>query len=269
MQSIELTAKSVEEATAQAAEKLGVSADQLTVTVLEQMKGLFGRSNVRVRAEVIGGAAPAAPAAGEAPAAEEKAAKPARGGRGKKKEEAPAAEAAATPVEEEAPVAAAAASEEASEVVATQADADRIITLVNDLLAAGSLEAHVSASGFNGKYVNLQAEGKDVGHLVGKNGEVLNQLQYLINVMITQQFKNGVRITLDGNDYRTRREEQLTAYATKIAEQVVRRGEEAVLDALPAFERRVIHKALQEIKGIKTYSEGEEPARRVVIAPAE
>lgn len=265
MQSIEITAKTVEEATAQAAEKLGVSADQITVTVLEQVKGLFGRSNVRVRAESSAVAAPAATPA-DAPAAEEKPAKPARGGRGKKKEDAPAAEAAPADVAAEVPTASA---DEVSEVVATQADADRIIALVNDLLASGSLDARVSATGFNGKYVNLQAEGKDVGHLVGKNGEVLNQLQYLINVMITQQFKNGVRITLDGNDYRTKREEQLTAYATKIAEQVVRRGEEAVLDALPAFERRVIHKALQEIKGIKTYSEGEEPARRVVIAPAE
>ena len=57
--------------------------------------------------------------------------------------------------------------------------------------------------------------------------------------------------------------------ATQIAEQVVARGEEAVLDALPAFERRVIHQILADFEGVQTYSEGEEPNRRVVIAPIE
>ena len=71
------------------------------------------------------------------------------------------------------------------------------------------------------------------------------------------------------NDYRKRREDALTNLATKIAEQVLERQEEAVLDALPAFERRIVHKALSTIGGIATYSEGEEPNRRVVIAPAE
>jgi hypothetical protein len=78
----------------------------------------------------------------------------------------------------------------------------------------------------------------------------------------------GIRATLDGNDYRRRREEALTQLASKIAAQVLDRGEEAVLDALPAFERRIVHKALSEIDGVTTYSEGEEPNRRVVIVPS-
>ena len=118
-----------------------------------------------------------------------------------------------------------------------------------------------------GKYINLSIDGKEAGYLVGKNGEVLNSLQYLINLIAKQQLGNGVRVTLDGNDYRKKRAESLTALAEKIADKVKERGEEAVLEALPAFERRVIHKALQEIEGVTTYSEGEEPDRRVVIAP--
>jgi spoIIIJ-associated protein len=78
-----------------------------------------------------------------------------------------------------------------------------------------------------------------------------------------------VRVTLDGNDFRRRREDQLTKLAQSIADQVAKRGEEAVLDALPAFERRIVHKALSEYGGVQTYSEGEEPNRRVVIAPAD
>jgi spoIIIJ-associated protein len=73
---------------------------------------------------------------------------------------------------------------------------------------------------------------------------------------------------VEGDNYRERRAEMLTNMARQIAEQVVERGEEAVLDALPAFERRVIHQALVDIEGINTYSEGEEPNRCVVIAPA-
>jgi spoIIIJ-associated protein len=86
--------------------------------------------------------------------------------------------------------------------------------------------------------------------------------------MANRKIGNGVRVTLDGNDYRLRREQTLTKLAESIAEQVLARGEEAVLDALPAFERRIVHRALGEISGISTYSEGEEPNRRVVIAPA-
>jgi spoIIIJ-associated protein len=92
-------------------------------------------------------------------------------------------------------------------------------------------------------------------------------MQYLVNIIAGRRFDNGVRATLDGNDYRRRREEALTLLATKIADQVKSRGEEAVLDALPAFERRIVHKALSTYEGISTYSEGEEPNRRVVIAP--
>jgi spoIIIJ-associated protein len=97
---------------------------------------------------------------------------------------------------------------------------------------------------------------------------VLNALQYLVNIIGNRRIANGVRATLDGNDYRKRREDTLTSLAQNIADQVKKRGEEAVLDALPAFERRIVHKALSTVTGITTYSEGEEPNRRVVIAPA-
>lgn len=267
MSSIEVTAKNLDEAKKIAADRLGVDASQIITTVLEESKGLFGKSSLRVKAEVAD--APAAKAVVEEIVEEATAPEPpAKKGRAPRKPKAEKAEAAA-PVAEEAPAAEAAEEEAGPQVVATQADADQLLGLVNDLLSAGDLRAEARISDVSGKYVSIQIDGKDTSHLVGKNGEVLNQLQYLLNVMAAQQFHNGIRITLDGNDYRHKREEQLTTLATKIAEQVQLRGEEAVLDALPAFERRIIHKVLADNPAIATYSEGEEPNRRVVIAPAE
>lgn len=288
MQTVEITAKTVEDATKAAADKLGVAPDRLQVTVLETTKGLFGKSNVRVRAEVKAEAAPAKPE----PEPKAETAKPERKGRGKA---APAVEAAPAPepeavapaAEEEAPkkgrrgrgkpdaapVAEAAPADaptgEVSEVQASQADADTLVGLVEEILKSGDLAVHAKATEFGGRYVNIELDGKDVAFLVGKHGEVLNAMQYLVNIIASRKVTSGVRATLDGNNYRTRREEALRGLAFKIAEQVKARGEEAVLDALPAFERRIVHKALGEISGVTTYSEGEEPNRRVVIAPAE
>ncbi|HRK20180.1 MAG TPA: RNA-binding cell elongation regulator Jag/EloR [Fimbriimonadaceae bacterium] len=271
MEAIEISAATLDAAKKQAADKLGVSVEQLAVTVLEESKGLFGKGSVRIRAEA-GGEAPAAkPKRGAKAAKVEKSEpeaavavaepeeKPAKKGRGKAKaEEAPPAEAvvetpAAAPVE----------------VVASKADAEALLGLLNGVLKAGDLEVTAKIEGLNGRYVNLTIDGKDAGHLVGKQGEVINALQYLLNIIANQQIGNGVRATLDGNDYRRRREAALTKLANSIADQVVARGEEAVLDALPAFERRIVHKALSENSKISTYSEGEEPNRRVVIAPAD
>ncbi|MCO5297769.1 MAG: KH domain-containing protein [Fimbriimonadaceae bacterium] len=153
--------------------------------------------------------------------------------------------------------------------MATAKDGKAMLALVEEMLASADLEITAKVAGLQGRYVNIELDGRDVGHLIGKHGEVLNASQYLANIIASRKFDNGVRIVLDGANYRTKREEALTGLATKIAEQVLARGEEAVLDALPAFERRIVHKALSEIEGITTYSEGEEPNRRVVIAPAE
>ncbi len=289
MQSVEITAKTVQEATKAAAEKLGVSPDALTVTVLEESKGLFGKSSVRVRADVTEAPAEAAPAPEAAAKGTKKPAKapkakaaapvaepepepevvapiveaepvPAKKGKGRSKPEPKAEEAETAPAEEP-------KAEAESDIVATAEDGEQLTALVKELLAAASLQVNAKTGEIAGRYVNIQLDGKDAAFLVGKHGEVLNAMQYLVNIIAGRRFDNGVRATLDGNDYRRRREEALTTLATKIADQVKARGEEAVLDALPAFERRIVHKALSTYEGISTYSEGEEPNRRVVIAP--
>lgn len=285
MPTIELTVKNLDEAAATAAEQLGVSADQVKITVIEESKKLFGKVSYKVKAEAPDAAAPAAeekkkaPAkakraeaapveeAPAAPSAEgKKAAAPKKLGAKKKAEEAPATAVVEAPA---APAASAAESEEDAgpEISATPEDAAKLGDILKLLAKQSGLDAEIVVGELQGKYINLSIDGKEAGYLVGKNGEVLNSLQYLINLIAKQQLGNGVRVTLDGNDYRKKRAESLTALAEKIADKVKERGEEAVLEALPAFERRVIHKALQEIEGVTTYSEGEEPDRRVVIAP--
>lgn len=294
MQTVEITAKTVQEATKAAATKLGVEPEAITVTVLEETKGLFGKSSVRIRAEVKPSEAetakpePApksskksskaakpvepvetpAPVEEEAPAPVEAAPAPAKKGRGRTKP-APKAEEVDGVAEAASPAETPKEEEPEKDIVATAEDGERLTSLVRELLTAANLQVNAKTGEIAGRYVNIHLDGKDAAFLVGKHGEVLNAMQYLVNIIAGRRFDNGVRATLDGNDYRRRREDALTQLATKIADQVKQRGEEAVLDALPAFERRIVHKALSGYEGISTYSEGEEPNRRVVIAPAD
>ena len=109
--------------------------------------------------------------------------------------------------------------------------------------------------------------GEDAPVLVGKQGEVLNSFQFLLSLMIKHRTGRHVRLSLDADGYRAKRAEALVQAAKEMAEQVRTHNEEAVMDPLPASERWVVHNALLTETGIKTYSEGEEPFRRVVISP--
>lgn len=253
METLEIAASTVQEATDIAAAELGVDPGQLDVTVLEESKGLFGKGSVKIKAEVKSDGKKTKAAA--KPAAKPKAEKPAKTAKPAKAETV-----ATAAVETAAPDA---------EAVATESDAEKVCGILKDLLAESGLNVIVETTEIKGKYVSLSISGRDASYLVGRRGEVLNALQYLMNVVISRQIENHVRVVLDGDNFRDRRQEVLEKLAIDIAGEVKKRGEEAVLDALPAFERRVIHQALQDFEGVVTYSEGEEPDRRVVIAPAE
>ncbi len=267
MDAIEIIATSEEDAVAQAAASFGVPAESVKLKKLEETKGLFGKpGKIKYSATAAKAKAPAkakaakaepepAPVAVEQPVAAEKPAKAPRASKAKK-------------AEEPAPAEGSVAVEERPEVVASQDDADALVSILNEMMEKADLAAGATVASLNGRYVNLEIDGKDVSYVVGRRGEVLNALQYLLNVICSRKLQNGVRVVLEGDNYRQRREAILTQMALDIATEVKKRGEEAVLDALPAFERRVIHQALVEIEGINTYSEGEEPERRVVIAPA-
>lgn len=264
MKEIELTAASEDEARTKAAAELGVDEDDVTIKVIEETAGLFGKpGKVKVKAKAKAAKKTTrAKKKDEEPEAEaeEKPKKPARG-RAKKKDEEPEEKKESKSDKKE--------EDEREPVVATQEDGDTITDIFNDIFEAGPLEVEAKLLSVHDRYAEISMDGKDAGFLVGRRGEVLNAMQYLGNVISARTLDNGVRVTMNADGYRERREETLTKLATQIAEQVRERGEEAVLDALPAFERRVIHRALLEEEGIETYSEGEEPERCVVIAPSE
>lgn len=268
MESIEIVAASLNEALEKGAAQLGVTVENLGSEVIDETKGLFGKpGKVTVKIWSKAKAEPKAKKAAvkeEAPVVEEAAAEPAaeakkRAPRQRKEK--------AVETKSEEPVAETSESTE-PEIEASQEDADKLLGILNHLLASSELDAEAKITALNGRYVHIDIDGQEVGYLVGRRGEVLNSIQYLMNVISARQLNNGVRVVVEGDSYRERRANSLGDMAKKIAAQVIERGEEAVLDALPAFERRIIHQALVEIEGVNTYSEGEEPNRCVVIAPA-
>lgn len=129
------------------------------------------------------------------------------------------------------------------------------------------LQVQAVLRGSHGRYVEVELVGRDANVLVGKNGEVLDRLQFLLNNIVPRVTEPQVRVVLDGAGWRRRRTERLRNQVIAIANEVKARGEEAVLPPMPPHERRIVHQALKDDPEVMTYSEGEEPNRCVVISP--
>jgi len=116
-----------------------------------------------------------------------------------------------------------------------------------------------------GLFINL--EGPELGILIGRRGETLDALQYLINLSVNKSQEVRKKIIIDIEGYRNRREETLQKLALKLADKAKQRGRNVVLEPMSSQERRIIHTALQGREDIYTFSEGEEPYRKIVISP--
>lgn len=115
--------------------------------------------------------------------------------------------------------------------------------------------------------VLFDLKGNDLGILIGRHGQTLDALQYLTNLAANKNAGEGrKRIVLDVEEYRKRREETLVRLAHRLANKVKRRNQRIVLEPMSRHERKIIHMALQDDPQIATYSEGEEPYRKIVIA---
>lgn len=257
-ETIETSGRTLDEAKKAAAEALGLRVEQCDFEVLEQnTKGLFSKTNVKVRAQERKATMRAAVSK---PAEKtEAAAKPERAERKPKSEKSEKVEKTEKVETEEAV--------EREPVIATDADGEEVRKVLQGLFDAGELNIQAEVTGVTGRYVNLTLKGDDVVNFVDGKSPALDSLQYLSNAMLSRVYPTGVRVTIDANEYRAGRSDKLEKLALEVAEQVRSRKQEAVLDALPAHERRVIHKVLLDFDGVETYSEGEEPARRVVISP--
>lgn len=242
MNMVEKTGKTVEDAVKAALAELGVSRDQAEVEVLEESKpsllGLFGGRDAKVRVTVKEAEpeVPAAPEAAEAPV--------------EKTEAAPQEDAKAPADREEERQAAAAAAKAFLEEIFRAMGMDLLI------------EKFISRKD---EEIILKIHGDGIGVLIGKHGQTLDALQYLTNLAGNRGRKNWNRIILDAENYRERRRETLERLARNLADRVKRTRKKAMLEPMNPYERKIVHMSLQNDPAVTTYSEGEEPYRKVVI----
>jgi spoIIIJ-associated protein len=118
-----------------------------------------------------------------------------------------------------------------------------------------------------GKNVFFSLSGEKIALLIGKRGQTLNSLQYLTQLVINRYAEGYLNVTIDAEDYRKRRNDTLIQLAGRLAIKAVKTGQSVALEPMPSYERKVIHTALVENKKVKTYSDGAEPHRHIVITP--
>jgi len=257
---LEIIAPTVEEAIAQGLSELGLTADAVSVEVLDAgTKGFFGlgKTQVRVRLTVnppIG--------AGVIEAQPEPASLP--------KPEAQRAEKKPAP----APVPASPVSREVEARPEHDALLDRTESVVSKLLHLLNLQAQVSAHygsmERDGRHnIHVDIRGNDLSVLIGRRSETLSAFQYIASLIVGKEEQQFVQLTVDVEGYRDRREKQLIQIAMRMADQVTKSGRRQTLEPMPSAERRIIHIALREHPAVKTESTGEEPYRKVMILPKE
>jgi len=117
------------------------------------------------------------------------------------------------------------------------------------------------------KQLNIMINGDDIGILIGKRGQTLDSLQYLVNLVINKGTAPYVNVILDAENYRRKRKETLESLAHNLVKKARATRKKVVLEPMTSYERRIIHAALQSERGIDTYSEGDDPYRYVVISP--
>jgi spoIIIJ-associated protein len=240
---LEIIAPTVEEAIAQGLEQLGLTADAVSVEVLDAgTKGFFGMGGRQVRVRLTVRGPGSAPASLVAPTSH-----PDR---------------AAAPV---------------SKLVADTSH-DSILDLsesvISKLLYNMGLEAQVSAhldesDRAERRSIRVDVRGRDLSVLIGRHAETLNAFQYVASLIVGKQTGQFVQLVVDVEGFRARREKQLRQMAQRMADQALKMGRRVSLEPMSAAERRIVHLELQGHPAVMTESTGEEPRRKVTIVPKE
>jgi spoIIIJ-associated protein len=213
LKELEISAKNVDEATRVALEQLGVSRDQVEITVIKKGKsGVLGvgAEDARIKVELL--------------------------------------------EDEEEPL---------SEV--DGAEAARMVLSETLRLMGITATVDVSRSSDSSEPVTLNIEGDDLGVLIGRRGQALSSLQYLVRLIVAERLKKWVSVNVDVDWYKKRHYESLKKLALRLAEQVTRRRRAITMEPMPPDERRIIHITLANNPDVKTESTGEGEGRRVVI----
>ncbi len=143
---------------------------------------------------------------------------------------------------------------------------NRASGLLKDIFQNMDLDVKINISEKE-KTMFINLEGPELGILIGRRGETLDALQYLVNLSANKNQETRKKIIIDIEGYRNRREKTLQRLALKLADKAKQRGRNVVLEPMSSQERRIIHTALQGRDDIYTFSEGEEPYRKIIISP--
>ena len=205
MESVEKSAKTVDEAVTDALVELGLTSDQVEIEILDEgskgLLGLFGSKMARVR-------------------------------------------------------------------VTKKVDLKNIAeNFLKELLQAMDISSQITMTEEDKSTLAINLEGEEMGVLIGKRGQTLDAIQYLTSLVVNKDSDHYIRIKMDTEDYRNRRRKTLEALANNLAMKVKKTGKKFTLEPMSSNERRIVHSTLQKYKFIETYSEGEEPFRRVIIVP--
>ncbi len=207
MKSVEVSARSVEEAIEEGLAKLDSVRDDVNISVLEEgSKGLFGllgSRQARVRLEI----------------------KPTIGWK-----------------------------------------ARAVDSFLRELLHRMDIDTEVQVE-VNGDRIEVDITGENLGLLIGRRGQTLDSLQYIVGLVVNREGGDWVRVIVDVEGYRDRREETLRSLARRLAGKSTATGRRVALDPMNAMDRRIVHSELQVIDGVDTHSEGKDPYRRVIIVP--
>ena len=276
--SIVTTGKTIDLAVEAALAQLGLDRDSVSVQVLAQAKaGFLGFGATPAKVQVTYEApdpAPAAPKSAfgaasrsskpKAPKAEPKQEAP----KAEPKKEAPKAEPKKETPKAEPKKEAPKAEPKEPKVYAPAAAGsveEKIEVFLKGLLEHMGSQAIPHACKVDDNTYEAELVGEDLGYLIGRRGDTLDAIQHLCNYSIGRNVEGHIRINVDAEDYRQKREESLRRYAQKKAQQVLKAHRRTTLEPMNAYERHVIHATLQDMDRITTYSVGTEPNRRVVI----
>ncbi|NPV26816.1 MAG: protein jag [Firmicutes bacterium] len=143
--------------------------------------------------------------------------------------------------------------------------AGRAVAFLEEIFKSMNVQAQIDVK-MNGDNIYICFSGKDLGILIGRRGDTLDALQYLVNLAVNKSGEKRVKIVLDVEEYRKRREETIVKLAHRLSDKVKRTKKNVVLEPMNPHERRVIHTALQNDPSVYTFSQGNEPYRKVVIS---
>jgi spoIIIJ-associated protein len=267
---LEIIASTVEEAIQQGLDQLGLTADAVSVEVLDSgSKGLFGLGGRQVRVRLtVNPPADEIQSASSSP--EPAPAKQTESKPKKKPAAAPRREDKQTPAPPQTKEPAPASPLDIPHDSVLESAEDVVSKLIHHLGLEAQVSAHYDESSREDRLViHVDVRGDDLTALIGRRAETLNAFQHVASLIVGKATDKWVQLNIDVEGYRSRREKQVRQMASRMADQVAKTGRKATMEPMPASERRIVHIELRSHPAVTTESTGEEPYRKVVILPKE